>query len=328
MNNKIAQKRTKNSGVKLDNEYAQGQFRCGLCDKIFSQKGNMMRHYNALHTENEYNEKMKKLTDLIFESDASKNQDIDVNQAQLQINTELVQQEISRLKNLPRPNKETFDCKECSKKFKYNHDLKIHVKIHDDESLWDYECQKCHKKFYRRQTFEKHAQKCTLSFKDLVHGEKDENELTEEQKKERERHTRMLEKVEDKDIEKEAKTLAKEKQEQDNSQIKEETKEDQKQKEIQNKVSNPNQTIEHKIECEHRAGCNKSFDTLKQYFKHHNYHFAFCREDKKRLKNEIRLYKDLLKKKNKQLKTLNEEKSEIERQLKRYKSAAEIPHMD
>lgn len=43
--------------------------------------------------------------------------------------------------------------------------------------------------------------------------------------------------------------------------------------------------------CEHDKGCEGKFDTLKQYFKHHHYFFKFWREEKKYLKNRIRLLK-------------------------------------
>lgn len=45
------------------------------------------------------------------------------------------------------------------------------------------------------------------------------------------------------------------------------------------------------IRCEHFEGCKKEFTSLKQYFKHHNYYFAYCREDKRHLKDQIRLVK-------------------------------------
>lgn len=48
------------------------------------------------------------------------------------------------------------------------------------------------------------------------------------------------------------------------------------------------------IRCEHYEGCKKEFKGLKQYFKHHNYYFSYCREDKRHLKDQIRLVKGKL----------------------------------
>ncbi len=128
-------------------------------------------------------------------------------------------QRMEKLQSLEKPKNSLYECKDCHKKYKYKHDLKIHSEKHKDESQWNYECTKCkpfpsplgHNKFYRKQTFQKHEKSWKLGLEELVHGDKDEKDLTEEEKKQREKHKKLLAKAEDKQIEKEAIENAREK---------------------------------------------------------------------------------------------------------------------
>lgn len=116
------------------------------------------------------------------------------------------------------------------------------------------------KKYYKAQSYKYHQKNCKKGNKELLDAGLGEEPNALDSKR--------IEREELKEIEKEIGAKVKEKLGQE-----------------------VDQHIMEEIKCEHDKGCSQTFKDLKQYFKHHHYHFAYCRENKKYLKQEIRTTK-------------------------------------
>ena len=75
-----------------------------------------------------------------------------------------------------------------------------------------------------------------------------------------------------------------------------------------------------KFEWEHKAGWKKVFRSLKQYLKHHNYFYKNCKDEKKYFKTQIRILKDMDKKKGKLIKHMQTELKHLKVELERYQN--------
>ena len=55
----------------------------------------------------------------------------------------------------PEPRNEKYKCQYCSKEYKHNHDLKIHLQKHDEKD-WKYQWENWSNKYYRKQSYNYH----------------------------------------------------------------------------------------------------------------------------------------------------------------------------
>ena len=93
--------------------------------------------------------------------------------------------------------------------------------------------------------------------------------------------------------------------------------------EIEMKQENPNlETTQQakSFEWEHKNGWKKVFKSLKQYLKHHNYFYKSCLEQKKYFKTQMRILKDMDKKKGKLIKHMQTELKHLKIELERYQN--------